>query len=58
MFHDCCVNIPEEASSLRFIGYSVKNKLFATMLTGPKINADVLTPPHGFLLTCRGEKYT
>jgi hypothetical protein len=40
------------------IGYSVKSKLFATMLTGPKINADVLTPPHGLLLTCRGEKYT
>jgi hypothetical protein len=27
------------------------------MLTGPRINAGVVTPSHGLFLTCRGEKY-
>jgi hypothetical protein len=31
--------------------------LFATMLTGPRINTGVVTPSGGLFLTCRGEKY-
>jgi hypothetical protein len=27
------------------------------MLTGPRINADDVTPSHSLFLTCRGEKY-
>jgi hypothetical protein len=31
--------------------------MFATMLTGPRISADDITPSSGLFLTCRGEKY-
>jgi hypothetical protein len=35
----------------------MRGLLFATMLTGPRINADDITPSCGLFLTCRGEKY-
>ncbi len=32
-------------------------RVFTTMLKSPNINADVITPSLGLLLTCREEKY-